>query len=226
MLAIAPELTMADYEAQSDEMDIVSIDSDRAEPGAADANRLVRPLRVKSASGQVTNALALVAGHHDFATLEWGGTGAAPMIVLDYGRDVGGIPVFDALAFPMAHRHHAPFTAKVSLSCYQAATDASFSRLAFQPEPAARSASLTSNSSALQVDGHNGGAERMRLPLPALASDALRPRLRYLGADGEHAPNRGDRNRPVRSPEAGPGIYCRGLGQRIVGKNASTQFIH
>jgi hypothetical protein len=50
MLAIAPELTMADPEAQSDEMDIVSIDLDRAEPGAADAARVVCPLRVKSVS--------------------------------------------------------------------------------------------------------------------------------------------------------------------------------
>jgi hypothetical protein len=43
-------------------MDAVGSDSDRAEPGAADANRPVRPLHVKSASGQVSNALALVAG--------------------------------------------------------------------------------------------------------------------------------------------------------------------
>jgi hypothetical protein len=50
MLAIAPELTMTDPEAQSDEMDIVSIDSDRAEPGAADAAGVVCPLRVKSVS--------------------------------------------------------------------------------------------------------------------------------------------------------------------------------
>ena len=51
MLAIAPELTMADpLEAQSDEMDIVSIDSDRAQPGAADATGVVCPLRVKSVS--------------------------------------------------------------------------------------------------------------------------------------------------------------------------------
>jgi hypothetical protein len=40
-LATTSELTMADPpSAQSDEMDAVSIDSDRAEPGAADANRL------------------------------------------------------------------------------------------------------------------------------------------------------------------------------------------
>jgi hypothetical protein len=50
MLAIAPELTMADHRAQSDEIDIVSIDSDCAEPGAADATGVVCPLRVKSVS--------------------------------------------------------------------------------------------------------------------------------------------------------------------------------
>ena len=50
MLATASELTMADPRAQSDEMDIVSIDSDCAEPGAADATGVVCPLRVKSVS--------------------------------------------------------------------------------------------------------------------------------------------------------------------------------
>src|SRR4051812_25709327 len=59
---------------------------------------LVRPLRVESTSGQVTNAETLVAGHHGFATLTWDGTGSAPIIVLDYGRDVGGIPVFDVVS--------------------------------------------------------------------------------------------------------------------------------
>jgi hypothetical protein len=84
LLATTSELTMADPpSAQSDEMDAVSIDSDRAEPGAADSNRLVRPLRVESTSGDVRNAEALVAGHHGFATLTWGGTGSAPTIVLD-----------------------------------------------------------------------------------------------------------------------------------------------
>jgi hypothetical protein len=55
MLATASELTMADPpRAQSDVMDAVSINSDRAELGAADANRVVCPLRVESVSGQVT----------------------------------------------------------------------------------------------------------------------------------------------------------------------------
>jgi hypothetical protein len=50
MLAIAPELTMADLGAHSEEMNIVSIDSDCAEPGAADATSVVCPPRVKSVS--------------------------------------------------------------------------------------------------------------------------------------------------------------------------------
>jgi hypothetical protein len=48
---------------------------------------------------------------------------------------VDGISVFEALAFPMTHRHSAPFRAKVRLSRCRAATDASFSSLAFQSEP-------------------------------------------------------------------------------------------
>jgi hypothetical protein len=90
--------------AQSDEMDVVSIDSDRAEPGAADANRAVCPLSVKSVNGQVTNGHAIVTGHYDFATVKWGETSAAAMFVLDYGGDLDGIFVCDALAFPKA-RH-------------------------------------------------------------------------------------------------------------------------
>ena len=62
--------------------------------GSSDSNQLVRPLRVESTSGQVTNADAPIAGHNGFATLTWGGVGSAPTIVLDYGRDVGGLPVF------------------------------------------------------------------------------------------------------------------------------------
>jgi hypothetical protein len=99
ILATTSEPTLADPPSvQSNEMAAVSVDSDRAEPGTANSNRLVRPHRVESTSGQVSNAQALVAGHHGFATLTWGGTGSAPMIVLDYGRDVGGIPLFDIVS--------------------------------------------------------------------------------------------------------------------------------
>jgi alpha-L-rhamnosidase len=72
-----------------------------AKPALADSsdlNQLVRPLRVESTIGQVTNADVLIAGHNGFATLTWGGVGSAPTIVLDYGRDVGGLPVFEVSA--------------------------------------------------------------------------------------------------------------------------------
>jgi alpha-L-rhamnosidase len=58
---------------------------------------LMRPLQVESTSGQVANAEALLAGREGYATLTWNGQGEAPMIILDYGRDVGGIPVFEVL---------------------------------------------------------------------------------------------------------------------------------
>jgi len=110
MLVIAPELTMADPRAQSEEMDIVSIDSDRAEPGAADATGAGCPLRVKSVS-----------------------------------------------------------------------------------EP-----------------------KRMRRPLAALASDALRLGYVYSwGCRRACSPKRGYRNRPVGSAEAGPSIYCRTLDRGL-----------
>lgn len=73
-------------------------------------NQLVRPLRVESTSGQVTNADALIAGHDGFATLTWGGVGSAPTIVLDYGRDVGGLPVFEVSAVSGAPRLQAIYS--------------------------------------------------------------------------------------------------------------------
>jgi alpha-L-rhamnosidase len=98
LLAATAKPASADS-ASSNETVAAAIESDSAEPATfGDSNRLVHPLRVESTSGQVTNAQALVAGHHGFATMTWGGTGSAPMIVLDYGRDVGGIPVFDVVS--------------------------------------------------------------------------------------------------------------------------------
>jgi hypothetical protein len=67
-------------------MDAVSIDSERAELGAADANDVVCPLRVESESGQVTNVLALVTGHHHFATLKWSGIGSRCSMWIMEGR--------------------------------------------------------------------------------------------------------------------------------------------
>jgi hypothetical protein len=72
-------------------------DSDEG-PGLQSREPQLRPLKVVSTSGHVTNAEALVAGHDGYATLSWGGVGPAPQVVLDYGREVGGLPVFDVTA--------------------------------------------------------------------------------------------------------------------------------
>jgi alpha-L-rhamnosidase len=54
------------------------------------------PIKVVSTSGNVQNAQALVWG--GYTTLSWGGTGTAPQVILDYGHDVAGLPVFDVAA--------------------------------------------------------------------------------------------------------------------------------
>jgi hypothetical protein len=50
---------------------------------------------VVSTTGNVRNADALVANHEGYTTLTMVQGGTAPMIILDYGRDVGGIPIFE-----------------------------------------------------------------------------------------------------------------------------------
>jgi alpha-L-rhamnosidase len=59
---------------------------------------LLRPLKVVSTTGNVQNAEALVEGRAGYTTLTWEGEGVAPQVVLDYGRDVGGIPVFEVIS--------------------------------------------------------------------------------------------------------------------------------
>jgi hypothetical protein len=59
--------------------------------GAPDA----RPVRISSTSGAVTGAQGLVDPSKGPATITWDGTGLAPTVVLDYGREVGGLPFFD-----------------------------------------------------------------------------------------------------------------------------------
>ena len=59
---------------------------------------MLRPISVVSTSGYVQNAEALVADHQGYATLTMVQGGAPPMIILDYGHDVGGLPVFDVSA--------------------------------------------------------------------------------------------------------------------------------
>jgi alpha-L-rhamnosidase len=52
-------------------------------------------VRVASTSGAVTNAQGLVSGSKKPTTLTYTPGHAAPTIVLDYGREVGGLPFFD-----------------------------------------------------------------------------------------------------------------------------------
>ena len=56
----------------------------------------VTPVRVSSTSGDVTNAQGLVDPSNGPATLRYPAGGPAPVIVLDYGREVGGLPYFTA----------------------------------------------------------------------------------------------------------------------------------
>ncbi len=54
----------------------------------------VSPVKVTSTTGAVTNAQGLVDPSKGPATLTYVAGGAAPTIVLDYGREVGGLPFF------------------------------------------------------------------------------------------------------------------------------------
>jgi hypothetical protein len=53
------------------------------------------PVRISSTSEAVTNAQGLLDPTKGPATLSYTGTGPAPTIVLDYGREVGGLPFFN-----------------------------------------------------------------------------------------------------------------------------------
>lgn len=55
----------------------------------------IYPTAIVSTTGDVTNATGLTQpGTGQATTLSWSGSGTAPSIVLDYGKDVGGIPQF------------------------------------------------------------------------------------------------------------------------------------
>ncbi len=56
------------------------------------------PVRVVSVSGQVTNPEGLVDPAKSPVTLTRTAGGAAPVVVLDCGVDVGGVPYFDVSA--------------------------------------------------------------------------------------------------------------------------------
>ena len=57
-----------------------------------------RPARVNAVSGDVTNAEGLVDPAKGPAKLTYSGTGPVPTIILEYGREVGGLPYFTASA--------------------------------------------------------------------------------------------------------------------------------
>src|SRR5690349_22188502 len=65
-------------------------------PGPAKPN--VTPVAVVRTSGNVTNAAALVSGGSGTAKLTRVSGGPAPVILLDYGKDVGGFPYFSVAA--------------------------------------------------------------------------------------------------------------------------------
>jgi hypothetical protein len=57
--------------------------------------KLLRPVEIVSTTGNVTNAEALLEDRDGYASLTMSAGGVAPMIILDYGRDVGGLPMFE-----------------------------------------------------------------------------------------------------------------------------------
>ncbi|HEY3871068.1 MAG TPA: alpha-L-rhamnosidase C-terminal domain-containing protein [Actinocrinis sp.] len=61
----------------------------------APAGTTVCPTAVSSTAGSVSGASDLLCGGSGGATLTLASGGATPTIVLDYGKDVGGIPFFD-----------------------------------------------------------------------------------------------------------------------------------
>lgn len=58
-----------------------------------DGASTLSPVAVTESFGDVTNAEAL-AGGDGVATLSWGGTGLAPTIIVDFGRNITGLPAF------------------------------------------------------------------------------------------------------------------------------------
>ncbi len=65
----------------------------------APTSRDIYPTAVTSIAGNITNATGLThPGKGQTTTLTWSGSGTAPSIVLDYGKDTGGIPQFTVTA--------------------------------------------------------------------------------------------------------------------------------
>src|SRR5258707_13606542 len=75
--------------------------------GSESREPLLRPIKVVSTSGNVTNAEALVEDHEGYATLTMAQGSTPPQTILDYGRDVAGLPAFDADAVHKPPKHQA-----------------------------------------------------------------------------------------------------------------------
>lgn len=75
----------------------------------APASRDVAPVRVVSVSGAVDNPQALVGGD-GVTTLDYAAGGEAPVVVLDYGKEIGGISAYDVAGSAEAPTLHASFS--------------------------------------------------------------------------------------------------------------------
>jgi alpha-L-rhamnosidase len=73
------------------------------------AQPFVTPVRVVTVSGDVWNPQALVSGNGT-ATLTRTQGGPAPTVLLDYGRDVGGVPHFESTAVSGKPTLHAAYS--------------------------------------------------------------------------------------------------------------------
>jgi hypothetical protein len=81
------------------------------------SSAVVSPVRVVSASGTVSDAAALVRPGGGSTTLTYAPGGTAPVIVLDYGKEVGGFPKFQIDAFsgvPVLHVAYSETLANLS----------------------------------------------------------------------------------------------------------------
>lgn len=80
---------------------------------ATGASRL-SPVRIVSVSGKVSNPIGLLDGSRGGAKLTWDGRGAMPTILVDYGVESGGVPLFTVTA--TTARLSAPVTVRVAFS--------------------------------------------------------------------------------------------------------------
>jgi hypothetical protein len=71
---------------------------------------VISPVRVVSTAGAVSNALALVKPSAGSTTLTYAPGGAAPTLVLDYGKEVGGFATFDVGAVSGAPVLHVAYS--------------------------------------------------------------------------------------------------------------------